>query len=98
MEALAAAIDSGSDAPFGPAGALIPTIRRLGDTETVAEYDSLMEGSDRPEFKLLRKARDELVEDILRRHGQDRAAATANSMGLPLLDSDVKGTGGEPNA
>ncbi len=44
-----------------------------------------------PSFKFLRTPRNEFVQDLLRRTGQDRAPHAAADLGLPLLDPLVDG-------
>lgn len=87
ISALRTTIERGATDPFGPAGALVSTIRRIGNAEAVAAYDALIDESDTPEFKFLRKPRDELLDDILRRVGQEQALETCRSLGLPQMEA-----------
>jgi hypothetical protein len=85
FDALVAAYARGLDDPFDVTGLLISAIRRIGGDEAVRKYDTLIEGSDDPRVKFLRRARDEIVGEELRKLGRKAAPVAAASLGLPFF-------------
>jgi hypothetical protein len=88
FDALALAIRSEDDSPFGVSGALGRAIYRVGGDEAVRMYDELIDNSDESRFKFLRLQRDEIVQAELRRTGQASAVDVTARLELATLDSD----------
>lgn len=49
-------------------------------------YDEIIEGTEETNFKFLRRARDEVVQDELRKAGRSAAERSAYMLGLPILE------------
>lgn len=86
FDCLATAFRHGLDRPVDVAGPLICTIRRIGGDEAVRCYDEIIEGTEETNFKFLRRARDEVVQDELRKAGRSAAERSAYMLGLPILE------------
>jgi hypothetical protein len=89
FEALALALRTEDDSPFGVSGAVARAIYRIGGDESVRMYDDLIASSDESRFKFLRLQRDEIVQAELRATGQRSAAEVVSRLQLVPLDPEA---------
>jgi hypothetical protein len=98
FECLVAAYEPPTYDPFDVSGSLIAAIRRIGGDEAIRRYDDLLEAADKPRLMFLRRAREEIVQDELRKVGQVQAPRTAESLGFPYLGIEFAERGqGDPS-